>query len=95
MNTTRHRNAARALLLSVLMLAGIGVSAGHAGPLEEVVAHGTRPDAAAAQARFEATMDAYADGVSAALRDEMRRQIAAQARPRLRVALAATDLHRS
>jgi hypothetical protein len=95
MNTTRHRNAARGLLLSVLMLAGIGVSAGHAGPLEEVVAHGTRADTEAAHARFEATMDAYADGINAAFKDEMRRQIAERARPRLRVTLAAADFHRS
>lgn len=95
MNMTRHRNAARGLLLSVLMLAGIGVSAAHVGPLEEVVAHGTRLDAENAHVRLKATMDAYANGVNAALKDEMRRNIAERARPRLRVALATTDFHRS
>lgn len=94
MNTTRHRTVSRALLLSLSLLASVSVSAGHTAPLEELVALGTRPNTAAAHTRLTATMDACATGVNAALKEEMRRQIAERARPRLRLTLAAANLHR-
>ena len=81
-----HRTARSVALLGALVTMSVGAWGAHAPALEEVVAHGWRPNIAAERIRFEATMDAYADRVGAALRSEMRKHITEQARPRLRIA---------
>jgi hypothetical protein len=75
-------------LIGTLMISGLGASGASADALEEVVARASRADVIAEQASFEATMDAYASGVDAALKSEMRKHLTEQARPRLRIALA-------
>lgn len=84
----RDRTTRNVALMSVLLAAGFGACGASAEALEEVVAQGSRAQVVNERARFEAVMDAYANGVDAALKSEMRKHLTEQARPQLRIALA-------
>jgi len=91
MNRTSQLTVRGTALLGALLTTSFGALTASGAPLEEVVTRASRADVVAAQARFDATMDAYAVRVDAALKTAMRKRITEQARPKLRVALASTS----
>jgi len=90
MNRNRKFTAHATALLAVSLATGLGSLSARAHMLEEVVAHASRADVVAEQARLEAAMNAYASEVDAALKAEMRKRITERARPSLRLAQATT-----
>jgi len=86
MSTMTNTPLSAALLAMGLLTGSLGTAVAGAADLEEVVARGSRAMVVAERARFEAEMAVYATRVEAAIRDQVRDNLALRTMRGIRVA---------